>query len=970
MLQPSQKREPTGFLAFILHAHLPYVRHHDRDDAMEERWFYEAMTETYLPLLEVFDRLTNDGVDFRLTFTLTPTLLSLCADPLMQDRYEAHLGRLIELADKERTRLAKDAALAPLARMYAERFRALRALFLSCGRNIVTRFRHYVELGKLEVMTCAATHGFLPLMKTEEALRAQLACGIREYERHMGRPPRGIWLPECGFAPGIDRLLKELGIDYFIGDTTAILNATPHPNRGVYAPLLTPYGVSVFARDPESSEQVWSAERGYPGDYDYREYYRDIGWDLGWHDLKEWEHIRPYVLPDHERVNTGIKYYRITGKGTHREPYRPEWARAKAAEHAGNFLFNRQRQAEYQASRLDRPPLTVSPYDAELFGHWWYEGPIFIEMLCRKLHYDQQELKLVTPSEYLAEYPVADTGKPAASSWGRSGSAEVWLQGGNDWIYRHLHEAEQRMIRLATRHAQLADERASGSLLRRALNQAARELLLAQSSDWAFIMDSRTVVDYACRRTKDHLGCFAQLCDQIEAQRLDERFVRELEEKDNCPASADYRDYVSVYPVSPVPLLADAPLWQRLLDETGHKPNVVMLAWEYPPKLVGGLSRAVQELAEALAAAGELVHVVTSSVYGAPAFERVNGVYVHRVPVMHSGDTELYHWTFEMNVAMVDHLVRYKESGGRIDVLHAHDWMVYHAARELKYSYGLPLVCTIHATEWGRCGGKLPTPLSERIHKLEGRLVHDADQVFVCSDYMKREVRQLFGIPDDRIAVVPNGVRLPDAPPSPMPSEAAKRRFGAEGRQVVLYVGRLVFEKGVQTLLWAMRSLVDAAPDAVLLIAGSGPMEAEWKRLAEPLGERVRFLGFVDDDTKAALYEAADVCVVPSHYEPFGLVALEAMRQRRPVVLSDTGGLAELIEHGADGYKALPGHVDSLAFHLGDLLRQPQLGRQMAERAYARLREHYDWTRIAAEAARHYRRWTHERMPLMAGAKL
>ncbi|WP_163859742.1 1,4-alpha-glucan branching protein domain-containing protein [Paenibacillus elgii] len=959
------KPDPKGYLALVLHAHLPYIRHYDRDDYMEERWFYEAMTETYLPFVDLFDRLAAEGIEFRLTFSMTPTLLTLCTDPLMQERYAVHLAKLIRLADREIVRLRGNERFEPLARMYAKRFHELSRLYEACGRDIVSRFKHYQDLGMLEIVTCAATHGFLPLMRTEEAIRAQILTAVRDYERHFGRPPRGIWLPECGFTPGVDRVLKSCGIDYFFADATAVAYATPRPNRELYAPLMTPYGVTAFPRDPESSQQVWSAESGYPGDYDYREYYRDIGWDLGWHDLAEWEHIRPYVLPTHERVNTGIKYYRITGKDGHREPYNPEWARSKAAEHAGNFLFNRQKQAEHWHHHLDRKPIIVSPYDAELFGHWWYEGPLWIEMLCRKLFYDPYELRMVTPSEYLREYPVADTGKVNESSWGRMASAEVWLQGNNDWIYRHLHEAELRMIRLATKHEHLEEGK---RLLKRALNQAARELMLAQSSDWAFIMDSQTVVDYACRRTKDHLGCFRLLCEQIEAEVVNEPFVAELEAKDNCFPGIDYRDYVSIHRASPIPLLPDAEHFRQILEETKHSPNVFMLAWEYPPKTVGGLSRAVADLSEALAAQGAIVHVVTSAHDGAPYFEKRGGVYVHRVPVLHSGDTDFYDWTFEMNLALTDHLVRYKENGGRIDLLHAHDWMVYHTARELKMSYGLPLVCTIHATEWGRNHGRLNTDLSNRIHRLEWRLTYDSERVFVCSHAMKREVQDLFRQADDKMLVFPNGVKLEEPAGSLADSqEDAKRWFNVEGRRVLVFVGRLVFEKGVQTLLHAMPDILSGAPDTVLFIGGSGPMEDELKRQAAHLGDRVRFTGFIDDGTKAALYRAADVCVIPSLYEPFGIVALEAMKHGCPVVLSDTGGLAELVEHGVDGYKALPGHVESLAWHVGDLLRQPELGRSMAERARLKLERHYALERIASAVAEQYEERIRSRKPPASG---
>ncbi|WP_082053444.1 1,4-alpha-glucan branching protein domain-containing protein [Gordoniibacillus kamchatkensis] len=965
------KPQLKGYVALVLHAHLPYVRHCDRDDYLEERWFYEAMTDTYLPLIEAMDRLLNDGVDFRLTISVTPTLLAMFSDPLMQQRYLAHLDKLIRLAESERQRLWGDGRLYPVAAMYAERFRVLRAIYLACGSNIIAKLKQFQDLGKIEIITSAATHAFLPLVKTEEAIRAQLATGIREYERHFGLRPRGMWLPECGITPGIDRMLGMLGIEYCIADASAIECAAETAEGDLYAPVRSPYGVTVFPRDMRSAEQVWSASEGYPGHFDYREYYRDIGWDLGWHDREEWEYIRPYLLPNGDRVNTGLKYFRITGHGLHQEPYNPEWARRAAAEHAGHFIYSCRKHAEQWRLPPGRKPVIVAPYDAELFGHWWYEGPMWIELLCRKMYHDQKHLRLIALSEYLDAEPPAEPGLVNESSWGRGHSAEVWLQGANDWIYRHLHQAEERMIRLAGRYGDpVSRSGMPSSLQERALNQAARELMLAQSSDWAFIMDSKTVVDYACTRMKDHLGRFHLLCDMAEQARIDEALLAELERMDNCFPEIRYSDYIPVHAGSPVSIIPDRQRWLRVLEQTADRPNTFMLAWEYPPKYVGGLSRAVANLSEALAARGEIVHVVTTEHEDAPSFEVRNGVYVHRLPVLCSGDTDFYHWTFEMNVAIVDHLVRWKEAGGRIDLLHAHDWMVFHAAREIKHSYGIPLAATIHATEWGRNQGKLHGDLQRSIHELEWQLTYEAGRVFVCSGYMKEELQRIFQLPEHKIDIFPNGVHLPEEPPDPDVSrhEIKSSWFSPEDR-IVLFVGRLVYEKGVQLLIEALPGILAEVPRAKLVIAGTGPMQEELQRQAGHLGDRVVFWGYVDDDIKARLYQAADVCAFPSLYEPFGIVALEAMSFRRPVVVADTGGFAEIVRHGTDGYKALPGHVESLRWHVTDLLHRPELGRQMADRAYDKLLAEYNWNTIAAGMQEAYAKLAPDRSAAAAAAR-
>jgi len=520
-----------GYLCIVLHSHLPYVRHPEYEDFLEEDWLYEAITETYIPLINVYNGLIKDGVDFRITMTLTPSLCSMLADPLLQDRYLRHLDSLIELAYKEVERTRWEPAFNRLALMYHAQFIDARRVFADrYHKNILTAFKEFQDMGKLEIITCNATHGFLPLMEVcPKSVRAQVQVGANNYERFFERRPRGIWFAECGYYPGLDQYAKEAGIRHFFVDTHAILHASPRPKYGVFAPVYCKSGVAAFGRDFESSKQVWSAIEGYPGDFNYREFYRDIGFDL------DFEYIKPYIHKEGIRINTGIKYYKITGKTDHKEPYNPDWARDSAGAHAGNFMFNREKQAEYLFDIMKKKPIIVAPYDAELFGHWWYEGPMFLDFLFRKLHHDQKTIRPITPSEYLERNPRNQVSTPSMSSWGYKGYSEHWLDGSNDWIYKHLHKASDRMSELANSYPD-----ASG-LKRRALNQALRELLLAQSSDWAFIMKTGTVVQYAVKRTKDHVLRFTRLYEDIKADRVDEGWLADIEWKDNIFPEIDYR---------------------------------------------------------------------------------------------------------------------------------------------------------------------------------------------------------------------------------------------------------------------------------------------------------------------------------------------------------------------------------------------------------------------------------------------
>ncbi|MCW2277254.1 glycoside hydrolase family 57 protein [Heliophilum fasciatum] len=530
---------PAGWLAFVLHAHLPFIRHPDRHDYLEERWLFEAITECYLPLLSVFEGWVRDQIPARLTLTMSPPLLNMLADPLLQDRYRQHMERLLLLGELEIERTRGDDQFHPLAIMYHDRFaHHLHRFEHEYGRDLIGAFRRLMDQGILEIIPCPATHGYLPLMKDNpQAQRAQLQVAVDVYWQYFNRAPLGIWLSECAYHPGLDQLLMEKGIGYFITDAHGILYATPQPRYGLFAPLRTPHGAAAFGRDMESSRQVWSKDEGYPGDVDYREYYRDVGYD------QDFEYLRPFIHPEGIRLHTGFKYHRITEReGHHKEAYVPEWAAGKARQHAENFIFNRQQQVRYLNGLMDRPPMILSPYDAELFGHWWYEGPQFIDQVFRCRARVAPELQMATPGDYLKSGLPIQPAEPCESSWGADGCHQVWLNETNHWLYRHLHQAADRMVDLASRYHH------PDGWQHRILNQMARELLLAQSSDWAFIMKTGTTVKYATNRSLYHLNNCTRLeemlrnCDNgLHGAWLEE--LNDMEDRNNVFPSIDYRIY-------------------------------------------------------------------------------------------------------------------------------------------------------------------------------------------------------------------------------------------------------------------------------------------------------------------------------------------------------------------------------------------------------------------------------------------
>jgi 1,4-alpha-glucan branching enzyme len=544
-----------GYIAFILHGHLPFVRHPEHEHFLEEDWFFEAITECYIPLVRMMQRLGDEHVPFKLAMSLTPTLCAMLRDELLCERYVRHLDALTDLAVRERKRNRQHPALRELAEFYFNIFHETRRFFVDeCKCDLLATFRELRESGRLEIVASAATHGLLPLLAesavaqgadrgvaalgssrrpratpSATAARAQVLIGRDVYVDVFGVEPLGFWLPECAYELGLQSVLQEANVRWFVLDTHGLLFGKPRPHRSIYAPCYTPAGPAAFARDGDSSRQVWSAQGGYPGDPAYREFYRDAGFDLPLGHLGAVAHGT--------RKFSGVKYYRITGAGGYKELYDPAAAERVAARQAVHFLEQRRRQIrEVAAAGFD--PIVVVPFDAELFGHWWFEGPRFLEQFIRQAAIER-DFCLSTPSEYLAQNPTQQIIEPAISTWGENGYFEVWLNPSNAWIYPQLHIAAQRMNEVARTHANECSPLAD-----RVLKQLARELLLAQSSDWAFLMKTGTAREYATKRTIDHLARFDRLHDRLVTNNVDEEFLHDCEWRDNLFPNVNWRYYV------------------------------------------------------------------------------------------------------------------------------------------------------------------------------------------------------------------------------------------------------------------------------------------------------------------------------------------------------------------------------------------------------------------------------------------
>lgn len=505
-----------GYLLIHLHAHLPYisdpVNFGDGTSTWSpigypQEWYPEAVCDTYLPLLDTFERLISEGVDFKLSMDISPPLVAMMKSQRHASDVLSFLDRLIQKATLEVERTGREEPhYTAAALMHLHRYRRCRELFLAYDGDLVSGFSRMQELGHLELSTCVGTHPMLPLWTSEPgAIRGHVMAAADSHERAFGRKAQGVWLPECAYTPGIEPYLEQSGFRYTFGEEHAVTRGDSPVEFDVNAPVYARGSrLCLFPRDPETGKQVWSGDEGYPGDPDYLEF-----------------HIR----------GGPFKYNRITDRrGGHKQPYNPDWAEQKAASHAGHFMDCRNARFSYLRSTMWKKPLIVAPYDAELFGHHWYEGPRFLYYLFKKLHFDQNRTELTTPSAYLAANPTCQDLYCNVSSWGHEGTFVKWMYGDTSWMYRHGHEAAQKL-------GQLVRSGTQNELQRRVLAQAARQLMVATSSDLPFVISNGHFVDRMKGQFCDNLRGFYDLCEDFtrlqNGQDIDHKRLRSLELENN-----------------------------------------------------------------------------------------------------------------------------------------------------------------------------------------------------------------------------------------------------------------------------------------------------------------------------------------------------------------------------------------------------------------------------------------------------
>ncbi|MFT5679741.1 MAG: 1,4-alpha-glucan branching enzyme [Myxococcota bacterium] len=553
-----------GSVVLILHGHMPWVLNHGRWPH-GETWLYEAAFGVYLPLLDLIEELDTEGISAGFTLGLTPVLLEQLAHPTFIAGFRDYLDDRLGHARRD----ASEPELAGLAVWWEERIIAARTQFDALDGNLPGAFAAHARAGRIEILSSLATHGYAPLLLHDSSIRGQLKAGLRVSERHLGFRPEGVWLPECAFRPagpwtppvvhgdtrnrlGVDQILAEVGVTHFVVDahhferirSEGVIDggqfrkvgwdeADAWPGRG-WRSVMEPHRISTvgqasdvvaYPRHPRASEQVWAAEIGYPGDGAYLEFHK-------------------------KRHGDGLRYWKVTRSGAdlgEKALYWPDDVPQTIQRQAQHFVGILREELQAHREKTGRAGAVVAPFDAELFGHWWFEGPQFLREVLLALHADP-EINVHTTTQRREAHPPDKVAWIPEGSWGEGGDHRVWLNDKTRWVWEASYRAEDRFLTLRWDLSQATPERAA--VAEPILKKAARELLLLQASDWAFVIHTDGAVDYGFRRLSGHMTRFENLANLTwdllqghEMSDLQKLQVAEADAHDDCFSDLDLSDW-------------------------------------------------------------------------------------------------------------------------------------------------------------------------------------------------------------------------------------------------------------------------------------------------------------------------------------------------------------------------------------------------------------------------------------------
>jgi 1,4-alpha-glucan branching enzyme len=497
MAEPSKAR-----VILALHAHLPYVRIPDKKFPLQELWLYQALTESYIPLILCFRELIKDKVDFNITLSISPTLLSMLSDDYFKSKYQDYLRTLLDLLRKKSSN-SEDGQKHSMVGLL-NKIQTISNYYIEIKRDIITELKTLSQSGKVNLITTSATHSLLPLFRfSDNLIRSQIEIGQRVFEDNFGFIPDGFWLPEMGYYTNLDKILNEYNIKYTFLDAHSVYLGAGRPSYGNFYPSITNSGIKILPRDLPLSKTIWSATKGYPGDYRYREFHFDYTYSLSDSELIEFQI---------DRIPFGLKIYRITGNDKPKEFYNHDDAMEIVSAHSEDFINKIIERALVIKQHIKRTLVFTLPFDAELFGHWWYEGPEFLKQVIKKIS-ASKDIELISPRDIQDEN--LDLVIPAECSWGREGYFKSWTNPECSWIYPELAHLNVRYQNI------IANNNSEASV------QAMKELLLASASDWTFLICNDTSRDYGKLRLTDHINTARKIIDEIESGNVDNSFLSE-----------------------------------------------------------------------------------------------------------------------------------------------------------------------------------------------------------------------------------------------------------------------------------------------------------------------------------------------------------------------------------------------------------------------------------------------------------
>jgi len=518
--------------SIVLELHLPYVKEFNGEDDLsqsgKEGRFFKSVSETLLPLLGVMDRLENAHIPFRLGLAVSPILCHMLTDEHLINKFLHYTDKQIEFGKQEIERTAGvDEKMNTLAQSYYNRILDSRIAFTErYGRNIIKALEFYRRKGKVEILASSATHAFLPFIShNSESLQAQMEIPVSVYRRYFGSCPQGFWLPELGWTSALEPYLRAYNFSYTILDSHGLLYGRPSPKNGSFYPVKTPNGTFILARDFYAAREI----KKIKNDDQYLNNDRDVGYEL------PPEIVSPFLSAEGERRRTGYKYWTRSGYGQD-TVYDPQAASDRVIEHARLFLENTIARLEEVSKHMQEAPLCLYAHNADNFGCFWNEGMQFIEALFR-LSAEYSDFRFLCPSEYIYKQDLSSLQVviPEFSSIGFNGYAETWLDASNDWIYRHLARSMERMTELAERFPD------DTGLKERALNQAAREILIAQSSDWPALLYRQDSTEYARNQVENALRNFTTIYEALGSNYISTEWLTSLERRHNIFPNINYR---------------------------------------------------------------------------------------------------------------------------------------------------------------------------------------------------------------------------------------------------------------------------------------------------------------------------------------------------------------------------------------------------------------------------------------------